>query len=165
MEFLQGDDAIYIWYTFSFIVFAFIVVKFGGPVFNAALDKRIAEIKTELKTAENLRIEAQEMLAQYQRKHRDALKESETIIKTAKESAQKIQAQAEADLEASMARREQQLVTRLQRMEEDALNEIKSYAANLAMEAARQIITEKLDKNTNAKLLEHSIQDIQANIH
>lgn len=165
MEFLQGDDAIYIWYTFSFIVFAFIVVKFGGPVFNATLDKRIEEIKTELKTAENLRIEAQEMLAQYQRKHRDALKESEAIIKTAKESAKKIQAQAEADLEASMARREQQLVTRLQRMEEDALNEIKSYAATLAMDAARQIITEKLDKNTNAKLLEHSIQDIQTNIH
>lgn len=165
MEFLQGDDAIYIWYTFSFIVFAFIIFKFGVPVFNAALDRRIAEIKDELKTAENLRIEAQEMLAQYQRKHRDALKESETIITAAQENAKKMQAHAEVALDESMARREQQLVTRLQRMEEDALNEIKAYAATLAMDAARQIISEKLDKNTNAKLLEGSIQDIHMNIH
>lgn len=165
MEFLQGNDAIYIWYTFSFIIFAVIIVKFGGSTFNAILDKRIEEIKNELKNAENLRIEAQEMLAQYQRKHRDALKESEFIIKTAQESAKKIQEQAEIELDASMARRELQLETRLQRMEEDALNEIKAYAATLAMEAARLIIIEKLDKNTNTKLLEGSIKDIQANIH
>lgn len=165
MEFLQGDDSIYIWFTISFLVFLTIVVKFGGPVFNAWLDKKISDIKTELQTAENLRVEAQEMLAQYQRKHRDAMKESESIIKTAKESAKKIQAQAEEDLKQSMARREQQLAIRLKRMEEDALAEIKAKAATLAMDAARQIVAEKLDKNTGSALLENSIKDVPANIH
>lgn len=165
MEFLQGDDSIYIWYCFSFLVFSGIIFKFGMPAINAMLDQRISDIKAELETAESLRVEAQEMLAQYQRKHRDALQESESIIKTAKDSAQKIVQQAEIELEETMNRREAQLQSRLKRMEEDALNEIKAYAATLAMGAARQIITEKLDNAANAKLLENSIADVQANIH
>ena len=67
MEILQDSN---IWFLFSFIIFIFILVKFGGPFIVDALDARIAEIKKDLKESESLRVEAQEMLAQYQRKQR-----------------------------------------------------------------------------------------------
>lgn len=165
MEILQGDDAIYIWYTISFFIFVGILYKFLFPMFIDLIDKRIADVKDQLKNAENLRIEAQEMLAQYQRKQRDALTESENIIKVAQDGAAKIRENAEIEIKETIARRERQLEIRLHRMEEDALNEIKAYAGKLAMEAARQIISEKLDKATNTKLLEASIQDVHTNIH
>lgn len=155
----------YTWYTFSFLIFAGIVLKVASPLVTKALDSRIDEIKKDLAEAENLRVEAQEMLAQYQRKHRDAVQESEKIIATAREHAEQFKAQAEVDLDEIMARREQQLENRLQRMEQNAVSEMQAYAAELAMNAATQIIIDKLDKKTNSKLVEQSIENLAANIH
>ncbi len=155
----------HIWFIFSFVIFAGIILKFGMPALNGMLDGRITQIKKDLETAENLRIEAQEMLAQYQRKHRDAVQESEKIVATAKENAKQFQKQAEDDLKVLIERREAQLEDRLVRMEQNAINEIQAYAADLAINAARQIIEEKLDKKANAKLVEQSIESIDANIH
>lgn len=155
----------HIWFIFSFVIFAGIILKFGLPALNGMLDGRITQIKKDLETAENLRIEAQEMLAQYQRKHRDAVQESEKIVATAKENAKQFQKQAEDDLKVLIERREAQLEDRLVRMEQNAINEIQAYAADLAINAARQIIEEKLDKKANAKLVEQSIESIDANIH
>ncbi len=155
----------YTWYTFSFIIFAGIILKFGAPVIASILDKRIDQIKKDLEEAESLRVEAQEMLAQYQRKHRDAVEEAEKILNTARENAYQFQAKAEADLEELMQRREAQLQERLNRMEQNAINEIKSYAAELAMDVASQIIIDNLDKKTNNKLVDQSIANIENNIH
>ncbi len=166
MEFLTALlENGYTWYTFSFLIFAFIIVKFGGPFIISALDGRIAQIKNDLSEAESLRVEAQEMLAQYQRKHRDAVQESEKILESARANAAQFKIKAEADLEEIIKRREAQLEDRLKRMEQNAVNEIQSYAAELAINAASQIIIDNLDKKTNTKLIEDSIGNIQTSIH
>ena len=141
------------WYVFSFVIFAYIVIKYGVPLLNQLLDAKIEEIKKELEVSESLRVEAQEMLAQYQRKHRDAVQEAEEIVKQAQKSADKIKEKAKAELEETMERREAQLKDRLARMEENALAKIQTYAANLAVGAANQIIADKLDKKINAQLV------------
>ena len=162
MEYLLDTG---IWLVGSFVTFMFVVWKLAAGKIAAMLDSRIADIKEELETAENLRIEAQELLAQYQRKHRDAMKDSEDIIANAKAQAKDIQKQAEADLKATMKRREDQLAQRLTRMEESAIAEIQSYATDLAMNAATQIITDKLDKKTSEGLVKKSIADISEKLH
>jgi len=154
-----------LWYVFSFVIFLGLVLKFGWPAITSLLDERISQIKTDLEEAENLRVEAQEMLAQYQRKHRDAVKEAEEIINKAKQSAKDYKKQAEAELDEIMQRREQQLTDRLKRMEQNAMNEIQAHAADLSMNAARQIVIEKLDKKTNAKLVDEAISNLETNIH
>ncbi len=162
MEILADSN---FWYVASFVIFAGIIFKFGIPALNKLLDGRIEEIKKDLKEAENLRVEAQEMLAQYQRKHRDAVQEAEKILANAKENAQQFKEQAEAELEDLMTRREQQLQERLQRMEQNAVNDIQAYAAELAINAAKQIVVEKLDKKVSGKLVDDSIASIENNIH
>lgn len=154
-----------VWFVFSFIIFAGILIKFGGPAINGFLDQKIQQIKNDLETAENLRVEAQEMLAQYQRKHRDAVQEAEKIIEQARNNAEIFRKNAEKDLHDAMSRREAQLEERLMRMEQNAINEIQAYAADLAISAASQIIAEKLDKKTNSKLVDSSIENISKNIH
>ncbi len=162
MDALQDSN---IWYLFSFIIFVGIIIKFGLPAFNKLLDTRIEQIRKDLEEAENLRVEAQEMLAQYQRKHRDAVKESEKIISTAKENAKQFKEKAEAELEEIIKRREAQLEDRLERMKQNAINEIQAHAADLAVNATKQIIIDKLDKKANSQLVEQSIMNIENNIH
>lgn len=155
----------YTWLIMSFVIFATIIYRFGVPAITKMLDKRIADIKNDIETAENLRIEAQEMLAQYQRKQRDAAIEAEKILSDAKDSARKIKAAAEQELMEVIARREKQLEERLNRMQQDAIEEIRVYAANLSMQAVELIVKDKLDKPTSTKLLSQSIASVDKNLH
>jgi len=153
------------WLWGSFLIFLFILWKMGKAAFVNMLDGKIAKIRDEIETAETLRTEAQELLAQYERKHRDALQESEAIVATAKKSADQIRAKAGEDLKEMMARKEKQLNERLTRMKQSAIDEIQQYAANLAIEATKEIIANQVDKKAQDKLLEASIKDVSSNIH
>lgn len=153
------------WYLLSFLGFAFVVWKFGRKAILASLDNRIEAIRKEIQTAETLRIEAQELLAQYQRKQRDAMKDAERILASAKKDAEQVRIEAEKQLSETMARREAQLKERIERMEQNAVQEIQAYASELAMKAAKEIIIEKLDNKTAEKLADQSIKDVAQNLH
>lgn len=162
MEFLHDT---HIWVLFSFLIFVAVAWKLGRQGVLDKLDTRIAEIRKEIQTAEGLRVEAQEMLAQYQRKQRDALKEAESVIETARDHAAKIRAQAEADLDESMARREEILATRLKRMEEAAIQEIRAHAADLAIEATLQVVMKKLDEKAGGRLIDEAIAGLPGRLN
>lgn len=162
MEFLHNP---YIWLILSFIIFMVILVRMGKAAFLSMLDSRIVKIREEIATAENLRVEAQELLAQYQRKHRDAVKEAGQIITDAEKRAEEITKAADEELKEITKRREKQLKERLERIEQSAINEIRSYAADLAIKATAEIIADHLDKASNAKLVDKAIKDLPENIH
>lgn len=149
------------WVLVSFAIFAVIGYKFGKDKFLSLLDTRIESIKNDIETAENLRVEAQQLLAQYERKQRDAQQEAERIVKSAKDHAMKIKKQAEDELEEAMQRREEQLKTRLQRMEEEAIQEIRAYASELAVKATTEIINDNFSKSDNSKLVNATIKDVK----
>ncbi|MFP4098562.1 MAG: hypothetical protein ACLFP8_01875 [Alphaproteobacteria bacterium] len=163
MEELLQD--VYFWYTISFAMFLGAMWKFALPLLNRYLDARIAEIVKNLEEAENLRIEAQEMLAQYQRKHRDALHESKKIIEAAREKARLYKERAESELDKTIEMREKQLIARLERMEKNAINKIQIYAAYLSIDATREMIEKRMTKKVNDRLLEESISNIKQNVH
>ena len=154
-----------VWFSLSFIAFLVLTWKFGKTVIIELLDGRIEDIRKNIETAENLRVEAQELLAQYQRKHKDAVKDAESIIEIAKKQAAEIQKQAEEDLAESITRREKQLQERLQRMEQTAVEEVRQYAANLSIRATAELIAQHLDKKTNEMLVDDSIKEIGRRIH
>ena len=162
MDFLLDTN---VWYLVSFLMFAGIIWKYGKPALLNYIDNRIAAIREEIETAESLRTEAHELLAQYKRKHRDAVQEADEIIKNAKKSAKEIKAKATAELEETIARREKQLEERIARMETAAVEEIKTHTANLAIEATAEIISDKLDKKANQALVGQSIEAIGQKLH
>ncbi len=157
MDLMQSTD---IWVLISFVIFVYIAFRFGKTAFLAALDGRIEKIRQDIDTAESLRIEAKELLAQYQRKQRDADKEAKQIIETAKTHAEEIKKQAEKDLKELAKRREAQLQERLKRMEENAVNDIRAYAADLAIKATTETIAAQMNKKTNENLIDESIKAI-----
>lgn len=162
MDFLQDAN---FWLAISFVIFAAILWSKGKGALINLLDKRIDGIRKEIETAEQLRIEAQELLAQYQRKHRDAVKEAQLIIDNAQKHAAEISRKAEKELDEVMERREGQLRMRLERIKQNAIHEIQQYAADLAITATKEIITSKLDKNVNERLVSESIKDVGEQIH
>lgn len=153
-----------IWVFISFAIFAVVAYKLGRKSVLTTLDEKIERIKYEIDTAENLRVEAQELLAQYRRKQREADKEAKKIINTATEHAKTIQKKAEADLDETLERREKWLKQRLKRMEEDAVTEMKEKATELAIEATNEILLKKLDKDSHAKFVDQTIANLPKKI-
>lgn len=163
MELLAHDTSL--WVAISFAIFALIAFKLGRKSVVSSLDARIEEVKSEIENAERLRVEAQELLAQYQRKQRDAEKEAKEMVSKAKEQAKQLRKTAETDLAELMDRRETQLAERLRRLEENAVAEIQNHAADLAVAATTEMIVQTLDEKTNASLNEESIKSLSKHLN
>lgn len=153
------------WLALSFIIFAYFVWKLGHKAVIAALDGRIEKIRRDIETAENLRVEAQELLAQYQRKQRNAEKESERLLDDAKRNAYNIKKIAEKDLKDLIKRKERQLAERIARAKETAMHEIQDYAANLSIRATQEIIADKMDAKQDNILIKSAMADLRVKTH
>ena len=115
--------------------------------------------------AERLRDEAQELLASYQKKQRDALAEAEGIIKQAKSEAARLTQQAAADLDDLVNRREQQAKDRISQAEAEAVREVRNKAVDIAIAAARRLISETLPADQAAALIDAAIRDLPGQLH
>lgn len=162
-ELLLNDPTI--WVLFSFIVFVVAAFIFGRQTILNGLDQKISLIRNEIEAASNLRHEAEALLADYQARQKDASKEAEKIISLAQAQALDLQKQAEADFTETLARREELLKDRLLRMEETAKDDIRRYAAELAISATAQIIAEKMDTATATKLTDDSIRTVSEHLN
>lgn len=153
------------WVAISFVVFVFLVWKKAKVAILGALDARAEKIRAELDEAQRLREDAQSALAAYQRRQRDALKEAEAIIAHAREEAARIRAQAAAELEAALKRRESQAVDRIAQAEAAAVNEVRHLTVDLAMQASRKLLTEGITAKQADALIDQSIAELPKHLH
>ena len=153
------------WVYVSFIVVVGFLFK---PVFASAtkaLDNRAIAIKGRIDEAQKLREDALEALALYQRKQKEALKDAQEIIAQAQAEAEAMAAQAAKDLEASLARREQQALDRIAQAEAQAQREVTSVAVDVAIEAARAVLTKNLVGDTATRLVDEAIKELAVKLH
>ena len=147
------------WVFLASIGFFLALIKFARKPLIDTLDARTAKIKASLEEAERLKNEAQELLADSQRKHRDAIQTSQKIIDTAKETAARIQKDAEQKLSDSLKRKEEQLLERIKRAEAAAVDELRHQAADLAAKSAEILLTEAMAKR-GPKLVDEAIGEL-----
>ncbi len=153
------------WVLIAFIIF---VAAFGRMIWRGiagGLDKRADKIRADLDEAERLREEAQDLLASYQRKQRDAAKEADAIIAHAREEAERVAAQGKERIEASLARREKLALERIGRAEAQALADVRSRAVDAAVEATRSYLAGRMSGRHAEKLLESAIKELPEKIH
>jgi len=137
----------------------------GWPLIRGMLDARIDEVKSELHEAQRLREEAQNLLAEYEAKHKKALSEAEAIVASAKEDAEALRAKAEADLKESLKRREAAAKARIAQAEASAIADAQTAAAAQAIAAAEKMLAEKLDADTDGALIDEAIALVPGRLH
>ncbi|MCE9506990.1 MAG: F0F1 ATP synthase subunit B [Alphaproteobacteria bacterium] len=147
------------WVLFSAILFAIVGWKKGKQPLLKILDGRTARIKADLEEAARLKNEAQELLADYQKKHRDAVQTAQKIIDNAQEAALLIQKDAGQKLEENITRREGLLLERIARAEAAAVQSLRHQAADIAAAAAEKLLAATMDKR-GAKLVDEAIEDL-----
>ena len=147
------------WILFSAIIFGIIVWKKGKQPILKMLDGRTARIKAELEETTRLLGEAQELLTDYQQKHRNAVQTAQEIINSAKETADLIRQETEQKLTDNLKRREELLLERIANAETAAVQELRQQAADIAATAAEELLTEAM-KEHGSKLVNKAIEEL-----
>jgi F-type H+-transporting ATPase subunit b len=153
------------WVTIGLIIF----LIFAGPKvwrgLASFLDQRSMKIKADLDEAQKLKDEAQALLAEYQRKQRDALAEAEEIVASAKAQAQREIQDAAANLAASLTRREAAALEKITQAEAQAIAEVRREAVDVATVATSRLIAQVLDDAKANALIDRSIAEVQHRLH
>jgi F-type H+-transporting ATPase subunit b len=150
------------WVALAFILFLALLVYLGvHRKITDSLDQRQARIKGELDEARRLKEEAQALLAEFQRKGREAEKEAEAIIAGAKAEAERIAAEAKTRMEDFISRRTKMAETKIIQAEAQALADVRSAAADAAVTAAEKILSVAAKGEVAVNLLQQGIEDVR----
>jgi len=154
------------WVALAFFVFVGIILYLKVPgLIVAALDKRADDIRRELDEARRLREEAQAILADYERKQRDAEKEAAEIIALAKLEAEALAVETRERLQAQLERRTKLAEDKIARAEEQATNEVRALAVDVAIRVAEKMIEKKMTPAAAGKLIEKNITDLKTRLN
>ena len=145
------------WVLVAAVIFVAAVWKPARKSLIGTLDERAARIRAELDEARKLREDAEQLLAQYEQRQREAAAEAEAIIAHAREEAERIAAQSARDLDQALARRQRLAEERIAQAEQKALDEIRAVAVDVAIGAAREVIASQIDEERGAALLDAAI--------
>ncbi len=150
------------WAAIAFL--GFIAVLFWKKVpaaINQSLDDRAKLIEKELEEARKLRVEAQDILADYQDKQKNADKDVAQIVEQAKKEAQSVAAETRENMKAMLARRLQSAEDRIVQAERQAAGEIRSLAADLSVAAAEKIMGKEVASSVNDSLFADTLSDLK----
>jgi len=152
------------WATAALIVFIALIMYLKVPgMITKALDDRADKIRTDLDEARKLREEAQALLAEYQRKRRDAESEAETIIEAAKREADTLANDAKKKLNEYVERRTKLAEQKIAQAETQAMQDVKAIAAERAIAASEQVLMSKLSDG-GASLIKSSIAEVKSKL-
>jgi F-type H+-transporting ATPase subunit b len=153
------------WVYLGFIIFLVLVGPKLWKALTQMLDRRSLKIKSDLDEAQKLKDEAQALLAEYQRKQRDAMREAEEIISNAKSLAQRQIKDAGKKLEENLARREKASLEKIAQAEAAALAEVRREAVDVATAAAAQVIRGQIDGVKGGALIDQAIAEVEKKLH
>ena len=154
------------WALVGLIIFLAIVAYLKVPGMIAGqLDSRADKIRNELEEARKLREEAQQLLAEYQRKRKEAEAEAVGIVDAAKREAKALAADAKVKTEEYVPRRTAFAEQKIAQAERDAIAEVRGSAVDIAIEAARKVLGDKVDATTAGQLFKSSIDAVKTKLN
>jgi F-type H+-transporting ATPase subunit b len=154
------------WVAVAFVAFLAILVYYKVPKLIAkALDDRADAIRKELDEARRLREEAQTLLADYQKRHRNVGQEAEAIVDLARREAEAFAHETRASLKDTLERRTKLAEDKIARAEAQAVDEVRASAIDVAVAAAERILREKMAGSGGAALIDQSIRDLKGRLN
>ncbi len=149
------------WVGLSMLTLILIMIWLRVPaLIGAALDRKIAGIKTMLDEAAELRQEAEKLKAEYEKKVKSADKHAAELKAAAEDEAKAIVKKAKEDATALIARREKMAEEKIAAAERAAVEDLRAKAADAAAAAARGLIAEKHDAAADKELVDKTISSI-----
>ena len=148
------------WVAISFLIFIILLVYFNIPQkIKSYLDESINNIKNQLNDAENLKIEAENILREHQKKINNSKIEIKTMINKANEETEKNILKTNEDFHKIMESKKKSTEDRIKQMKNQAYKDIKNTSVKIAIESVERLLKNSLDKSKLDKLYLSSIEE------
>ncbi len=149
-----------IWTLIAFGITLLVLRKLAFPRIAEALDKRANAIADSIDSADRMRREADDLLAEYRERLKEAREQAEDIVTRARKAGDSFQedskVQAKRDREELMERTRNEIEAETQR----ALAEIRKEVANLTVIATEKVTRKSLDEGDQRRLIEEALGEI-----
>ena len=152
------------WVAIAFLLFFVLVWKKGKKAILSLLDERSLLIEKELNEAKSLKEEALEELRLALQNQKNVSDEAENLIKNAKETAKKIQEEANLKALEMIKRKEEQAEQKILSFEAEAIKNIKEITSSIVIESSKTYIKQNLDNKENINLISKSSNEIRSSI-
>ena len=153
------------WVAISFFIFLGLLVYLKVPQkINNSLIGQINEIKKELSEAEKLKIEAKNLLSNYENKIDKSKKETLEIINLAKKNSEKIILEKTEKFHQIIENKKKGTEQKIIQMKENALRDIKNVSIKISMEATAHLIKNSIDKNKLDKIYSESLEQTKTSL-
>ena len=151
------------WVAISFFIFFGVLIYLKVPQkINNSLNDQIKEIKKELDEAEKLKVEAKNLLSNYENKIDKSKKEVLKIINLAKKDSEKTILEKTEKFYQTMESKKKNTEQKIVQMRENALRDIKNISVKISMEAVEHLIKNSIDKNKLEKFYSKSLEQTRA---
>ncbi len=148
------------WVGMAFVVAVVALSRPVGSMILRVLKARGEAIATRINDASNLKMEAQKMLADYERKFRNVEKEVADILAKSEQRVELIRSDTLKKLEADIEIKERDVKTRLKNAVDDAAKDVAKKTTELTMSTVRKILNDSLDSKALDKLISSSIDNL-----
>jgi F-type H+-transporting ATPase subunit b len=133
------DDTSF-WVAISItICFTYLYFK-AWPMMRGRLDQRADIIIQRLAESEAVKLEAEKLLAEYQRRHADAMVESKQILAEAQQRVEQLRIEAEERAQQDIQRHEIMCLKRMEQLHDDAVADIRAALTDKTIAAVKQEI-------------------------
>ena len=153
------------WVAVSFFIFLGFLIYLKMPQkINNSLTDQINKMKKELDEAEKLKVEAKNLLSNYENKIDKSKKEVLEIINLAKKDSEKTILEKTEKFHQTMESKKKNAEQKIVQMRENALRDIKNISVKISMEAVEHLIKNSIDKNKLEKLYTKSLEQAKTSL-
>jgi len=149
-----------IWTLLAFGLTLFVLYKLAFPRIAEALDKRQRAIEDSIDSAARLKVEADELLAEYRERLKEARSQAEEILARARKAAEVREAEA---LGEAKAKREELLAQTRRDIEAEtrrAIQDIRNEVADLTILATEKVTRKVLTADDQRRLVEEALGEL-----
>ena len=160
MELLSAEPGLIFWTAVTFLLLLGILWKFAWNPILGALEAREEAIQNTIDDAERLRAEAEELIAEHEKKLAEARQEGNRILDEARQAGENMKqdilekAREEADQVLARAERQIELET------EEAIQKIRDQTADLALRAAEKILERSIEESDHRRLTNEAVAEL-----
>ena len=153
------------WVAVSFFIFLGILIYLKVPQkINNSLTDQINEMKRELNEAEKLKIEAKNLLSNYEDKIDKSKKETQKIINLAERDSEKTILEKTEKFHQAIENKKKSTEQKIVQMKENTLKDIKNISVKISMETVENLIKNSIDKDKLEKLYTKSLEQAKTSL-
>ncbi len=145
------------WVGMAFILSIVVLAKPAYRFLKSAMRGKIESVKNQIADAEKLRDDAQELLAQYERKFAATESEVAEILKQAEKNIANQKKNDLAQLKENTAVKEKEIKRRILSSTENVMAEINQSVARSSVEVAKKAILAHISKANKSTLIDEAI--------